>query len=82
MINDKTLLKFPTTLREKTALIFIKACLKSRLSNEKASGIMIISSSVENLFNEKQVESMKIIANQIAISLEKVNLYKKYSRYR
>ncbi len=38
-------------------------------------GVMMISSGIPGLFSESQIENMKIIANQIAISLEKVYLY-------
>ncbi|HPI04032.1 MAG TPA: sensor domain-containing diguanylate cyclase, partial [Candidatus Goldiibacteriota bacterium] len=76
VINDKTQLEISYSSSGNDNMDFHKSVLKVPFVVEKRLlGIMIISAPVENLFNAKQVENMKILANQIAISLEKVNLY-------
>ncbi|PKL91573.1 MAG: hypothetical protein CVV21_05995 [Candidatus Goldiibacteriota bacterium HGW-Goldbacteria-1] len=76
VINEKTGLEISYAASGLDDVHFHKSVLKVPFVVEKKLlGLMIISGSAENLFNDKQVESMKILANQIAISLEKVNLY-------
>jgi diguanylate cyclase (GGDEF)-like protein len=42
---------------------------------KKLLGVIFISSVKENIFGEKHIESLRILSNQIAISMEKVHLY-------
>jgi diguanylate cyclase (GGDEF)-like protein len=75
-VADSKALEISYTSSAPDNMDFHKSVLKVPFVVEKKLlGVMIISGDKENLFNEKQVESMKILANQIAISLEKVNLY-------
>jgi diguanylate cyclase (GGDEF)-like protein len=42
---------------------------------KKLLGVIFISSVKENIFVEKNIESLRILSNQIAIAMEKVHLY-------
>jgi diguanylate cyclase (GGDEF)-like protein len=55
---------------------FIKSVLYVPFMVEKKLlGVIFLAGSVEKLFTDSQVESMKVLANQMAMSLEKVYLY-------
>jgi len=62
--------------RNQNEVVFNKSMLYIPLHAEnKLVGVLFFSSNIENVFNEKQIESMKILANPIAILMEKVFLY-------
>lgn len=44
-------------------------------AEKKLLGVILISGLRENLFSEKQIDSLKVLSNQIAITMEKVHLY-------
>ncbi len=55
---------------------FIRSVLYSPFyAEKKLLGVLFLSGAEENIFSEKQVESIKILSNQIAIAMEKVHLY-------
>ncbi len=55
---------------------FLKSFLYIPLyAEKKLFGVLFISASKENIFNEKQLKYFKILSNQFAISLEKAYLY-------
>ncbi len=49
-------------------------------TDNRLHGVFFVASTVENLFDEHQFENLKILTNQIAITLEKVHLYGEVER--
>ena len=61
---------------DKARMSFMKSLMFVPFYAEKRLlGVFFISGRTENMFDAKQVESMEILASQIAIALEKVYLY-------
>lgn len=65
---------------EDSARIGVGAFLKSVVympfyAEKKLLGVIMISGLKEDLFNEKHIDSLKLLSNQIAITMEKVHLY-------
>lgn len=49
-------------------------------TDNRIHGVFFVASTVEDLFDEHQFENLKILTNQIAITLEKVHLYGEVER--
>jgi len=63
-------------LNDKPVLNMVRSILYVPFFAEnQLRGVVMISSGTPDIFSESQIENMKIIASQIAISLEKVYLY-------
>jgi len=50
------------------------------IAEKKLLGVLFISGSRVNMFDTKQVDSIRILSNQIALSLEKVHLYEEVEK--
>ena len=63
------------TMELNKCVIYIPFYVKNKLL-----GVLFISGSKINMFDEKQIESIRMLSNQIAISLEKVHLYEEVEK--
>lgn len=76
--HNKKIIYKPSILGERGVEIFgfIKSLLFIPLyAEKKLFGVLFLAGNKENIFTEKQIEYFEILANQIAISLEKAYLY-------
>lgn len=81
--RGQDILYIPDTSKQSSeyAMAFNKSVMDIPFYVEKKLlGVICISSSKAEIFSQKQVESMRVLSNQIALSLEKTHLYEEIEK--